>query len=191
MNLQKIALILATALPSLIGCMEYVPPCEGDNYCNVVADATGYEVTPTTKTPKGISVDASGQSIDLKDLDRKTDELETCSGISIRRNGFVVKIPDDWFSDPDCRGGTPMFPCHRPDMAAFVRDFGNDVPEKCIQICAGAVQPPDFTIEHQVPNSIVVPPGFAAYKHELLHIVTGISDHADATFAELAARCDK
>lgn len=134
-----------------------------DCFCRSITD---YKVSPSVSTPGGINVDPSAMGIDLELIDRETDKLETCLELSIDRGGFDVKVAPDWYIFTD--EGAQVFPCDLP-------------PSYCggqpTCVCAGVVQP---------PRTIVVTPNLSAYRHELIHLVTGVKSHDNSVFT----RCD-
>lgn len=131
---------------------------------------THYKVRPNTTTPKGINVDTSEMEIELAILDQETSALEQCLGITIDRPSVVVKIAPDWRISP-CTGAE-LFPCSLEPSVCFGSQPQPD-PE-CPCACGGAVQP---------PNVIVLTPNLAAYRHELIHLVTR-ANHGDPRFAQ-------
>jgi hypothetical protein len=117
---------------------------------------TAYKFSANQKTPSGINIDTSGVDVDLVYIDEQTRALEECLGIEIKRCAVQVKIAPDWQADPSGQ----WFPCKA-------------VPSG---MCAGI---------NQYPSLIVVPPSAAAYRHELIHLVTR-KDHGDPVYK----RCD-
>ena len=154
---------LMLSIMIFVGCDS----AEGYNcFCRAI---TNYKVSASVQTSGGISVDSSGIDMDLNVLDSDADKTEICLGLSIDRDGFNVKIAPDWyvFQTDDGRSAQ-VFPCDLPPSYC-----GNQTP--CV--CAGVVQP---------RHTIVVTPNLAAYRHELIHLVTGAKSHEDAVFA----RCE-
>jgi len=131
---------------------EYVDPVRANIHY------TNYIMGSFIKTPKGIKVDTSGQTVDLNRIDQLTDSVEACLQAqgaikSINRCGIRVKIAPDWST---CPGGQ-SFPCKDPNFTPGCEKIA------CSCGCYGVVE---------YPSTMVVPPGLAAYPHELVHDVT-------------------
>jgi hypothetical protein len=126
---------------------------------------TNFKLGKMIKTRSGIAVDTSGQMINLEALDSKTAELEKCLGHSIKRCGFKVKLADKSAYYPEI--SRELFSCNLP---GFEKGCEKESPP-CG--CSGIVQ---------YPNIVVITPNLESYKHELIHLVTGISDHKDPIF---------
>lgn len=128
--------------------------CDSDGgyqcYCRSLTD---YDVSPSVRTPDGIGVDPSGMDIDLDAIDQDTRDLETCLELSINRSGFNIKVAPDWF-----------VPTEKPNAQVFPCDI---LPSQCgnkpMCYCYGVVQP---------RHTVVITPNLAAYRHELIHLVT-------------------
>lgn len=143
---------------------DQLPVCSGrcEAYFNDGQNITDYPVDINTYTPGGIAVDATDTAVDLDKLDDLTSELEACLGLTINRQCFAVKIAPDWYIS-ECTG-TELFPC---DFSQARCDAFRPEGSLCPCNCAGVIQDGNF---------IIVPPGLAAYKHELLHVSLGLSD---------------
>lgn len=96
------SLLVAVAMFSM--CAKYYP----ERHANI----TQYEISTSVTTPKGIRVDRGQHDVDLAKIDRHVDDLESCLGMRIRRNAFVVKFPSDLYLSP-CTG-EEIFPCKMP-----------------------------------------------------------------------------
>lgn len=114
---------------------------------------TNYEVNANTTTPNGIEIDTSGFNLDLDAIDHATNDLEICLKLSIDNNGFNIKVAPDWF-----------VPTEKPDAQAFPCDLpSSQCGNKPVCVCYGVVQP---------LRTVVITPNLAAYRHELIHLVT-------------------
>lgn len=169
--------LLTVCIASLMGCTapiaffsqfdcenEYkLTELEGINPINI-------KINKFDKTNSGIRVDKSGLDVDLNKIDELTDQLESCLGIKIKRCGFRVKIhPKSTYYESISR---ELFECKLP---SFPKDCEKEDPP-CG--CSGI---------SLYPNTLVTTKSLGSYKHELIHIVTGIMEHSHAVFK----RCQK
>ena len=101
----------------LFQCGQKDEKCPRYNFYNQFS----YKVRPTAKTAQGMAVDLTGQDVSLNQIDNLTNEVEKCLedtfgnpprlpddvrqkadclvetfALPIKRECFVVKIPDDW-----------------------------------------------------------------------------------------------
>lgn len=151
------------------------PVCTGEcsDYYSDSKNITSYEVDYDLITNRGLLVDTSGLPVSSEALDAKLLELEDCLGREILGQCIGVKIaPDNYISE--CTG-TELFPCDFPEnRCEEIRSPG----ETCPCNCAGVIQD---------GNIVVVTPNLAAFKHELIHVVTGLSDYELAANTEISA----
>lgn len=157
---------------------EGLPACSGEceDYVNYGSDITAYVVRAESKTPSGIVVDTSGIPVDLESIDRLTRELEQCLRLTIDPDCLVVKIAPDWYVS-ECTN-TELFPCDFPkSWCDQIRPADNPCPCNC----AGVIQN---------GNIIIVTPNLRAYKHELIHVVSGLSD-AEIDSREDLTQCSR
>jgi hypothetical protein len=154
---QTAALIfLPLAAATLISC-DY---CYWNGYMNI----TSYVVNPTTMTEGGIRVDDPEEQLDLDELDRQTDSLEECLGMTIERDCLTVKVAPDWYIS-EC-SGQELFPCEMPDSVCLSPDKGltEEDLERCPCNCRAIIQ--DET-------TVIVTPNLLLYRGELARMVTG------------------
>ncbi len=154
-RLLAVVLLLTHCAVTAILC----PPYSG--YRKKITD---YEVHVDAITDAGIAVDTSGFDVRFSDIDLDTEEVERClakqlgsSTYRISRCSFTVKIAHDWYIS-ECTG-TQLFPCDVPETGCG--------PFSCICECTGAVQG---------ASVIVSTPNLMSYKHELIHLVTGLGE---------------
>lgn len=142
----------------------HIPQCAGEceSYYSDSKNITSYSVSYDLVTNRGLLVDTGGEPVSAEALDEKLMELEDCLGREILGQCIGVKIaPDSYISE--CTGAE-LFPCDFPeDRCAAIRPPGMDCPCNC----TGVVQD---------GNIVVVTPNLAAFKHELIHVVTGLND---------------
>lgn len=152
-----------------------VPRCVGscENYRTNSVNITDYDVNMDVVSEEGIYVDRSDIEVDLGELDRLTREVEECLGKTINYWCLAVKIaPDSYVSE--CTG-TELFPCDFPENRCDkIRPPGEDCPCNCTGVT-------------QDGNIIVVTPNLGAYKHELIHIVAGLTDYELANRPDISA----
>lgn len=172
-----VVVILGRTIMALVAVMTM--SCAGvDYYREVHYNKTKYRIETSMSTPKGIRVDPGGHNISYSKIDRYTNELETCLGVPIRRNAFVVKFPTDVYRSP-C-SGAELFPCNAsdyvcrrkvdagmlllPDSPCTLEEMSSCV--QCPCACRGAVQ-----------NNwaIIVTPDMVLYKATLASLVLEIS----------------
>jgi hypothetical protein len=104
-----------------------------------------YSVEPNQTTPSGVLIDASGQYIDLNEIDRKISETENClarnfpngdlSGVEgwcsvlkfepfIDRHCITVKIPSNW--SWSCDGKEQLLADDAPQEGCGAKGFKED-----------------------------------------------------------------
>lgn len=125
----------------------------------------------SARTPMGIAVDAAGSSVDLAEIDRLTTQVTRCLNDlgayrgSVRACGMRVMVAPDWRFQ-EC-AGRQLYTCESPEFEAGCEN------QLCPCGCAGHVQ---------YPGIVVVTPDLAAYKHELVHLLTR-RPHGDPAFS--------
>ena len=153
----------------------HVPNCIGEceDYYSDSRNITSYKANYDLVTNRGLLVDTSGLPVSAEALDAKLSELEDCLGREILGQCIGVKIaPDSYISECTL---TELFPCDFPeDRCAAIRPPGVDCPCNC----AGVIQD---------ENIIVVTPNLAAFKHELLHVIYGVTDSEIDSAIELSS----
>ncbi|MEA3272143.1 MAG: hypothetical protein U9P90_00570 [Patescibacteria group bacterium] len=70
--------------------------CYYNNYQNI----TDYGISPNTETPNGIAVDTSEFDVDLEEIDRQVDSLESCLREAFAENSL---IDEETAVAQDCR----------------------------------------------------------------------------------------
>lgn len=154
-----------------------------------------YDVTHTSKTPKGISFDSSGMHISGELIDRLTDEVETCL------NGFAGTLPEDVSRASGC----PTTTLNPIDRSRFVVKVASnwqlncDRTEQVLPVLAGGAGcvakglvptqscPCRWRAGIKCPNVLIVTPSFFLYKDVLIRYITGcINPWASPALAECA-----
>ena len=110
-----------------------------------------FKFRPDAITPSGVRVDTGGQTVDLLRMDELIDEWEACYGKPVKRCGLRVKVV------------APLVTVPSEGFYCGVGETG---------ICTGLTQ---------YPALMVVPPGMAALKHEMVHNVAH-RDHGHPLF---------
>lgn len=150
--------------------------CPHNCYVRNFLSFTNYKVKnyKEFKTSKGITV-YSNSTPPLERIDQKTDELEQCLNLSIKRNCFVVLIPDDWFWSTD--GKEQKLPyAANPDLC---KAKGFIVPSKCAWVNKPTPECPDvctWRVATQENYIIVTPPNLRLYKAELARFIVDINN---------------
>lgn len=167
----------------IVSCVQH-GECKNYNY----QDQCNYEINATEITKSGISVDTSGNVIDLSEIDRLTDEVESCLieefgnpaiipddvmadsdcvvntfDIPLLRECIVVKIPSDWTWS--CDGTQQLLSCEAPQELCNEKGFEYD-PECPCRWRAGI----------QDNHIIIVTPNLYLYKDPLIRITTGCNN---------------
>jgi len=116
--MKKAKWIALCAVAGVMGCVAPVEECPVRwRY----ADQFGYAVQPTLETPSGISVDPSGQAVDLAVVEGIVDDVESCLQ---KEFGDPPRIPDDVRAAANCYSST--FPAPYPRAQCLTIKIPND-----------------------------------------------------------------
>lgn len=165
-----------------LSCALFVVGCEE---CPIISNASGFSVRNEVVTPRGVSVDLSGQEVSLNTIDNIVDDLENClfhevpamsawdrkqAGCDrttfysftgkIDRSSFTIKIDENWRLSAD---GTRMLTSAEADQRSCEQK-GLDPTKDCPCRWQAAVQDCDI---------VVVPPSLYNLKDPVLRIVLG------------------
>lgn len=114
------------------------------NYADARYETSRVTNYPVPNTTRSPRGIAVGPGVDPARVDALTSEVEDCLGVSIQACGIhAVIIAPDWFTINSAQ----VFPCLDGIQG----------------LCAGVVQ---------WPATIITTPNLAAFKHELIHVVT-------------------
>lgn len=160
--------ILAAALV-LSGCN----PCPYHNFQSIGHyDIRDYR---ESRTSSGVKVLVNDQSFDVERVDKAIRELESCLGVTIRRDCLKVLIPDDWWTSPT--SGQQLLPLAAPPK--LCRDKRLDVPDSC----AGVVKPTtscprtcNWRVALQWNQVVVTVPSLVLLKAEVARWHTGVNN---------------
>lgn len=172
MNMKHIALIaLALSLPACVP-----QTCNPVRWGYMVGHGLTYPIAAVPiASPEGIRMDLSGQAIDPALIDRLTDEVSTCLGVSIDRSTFIVKVPSDWVKS--CDGSQQVLTAIAPESGCAAKGLPTDSPCPC-----------RWRAVIQCPNVIVATPSLYLYKDALVRWVTGSQNPwADPALAKCAS----
>ena len=150
--------------------------CKPDGYHNNYLSFTYYSLKDYDKhkTPNGVEV-YSNQPFDATHIDEVVDGLEVCLEMSIRRDWFVVLIPDDWFESA-CSGEQLIPYAANP---ALCRAKGIEIAEECEWVSVPTEEcacPCNWRVATQEDYIIVTPPNLRLFAAELSRMVTGINN---------------
>ena len=149
-NLQKII---------TINLVLFLSNCSFNGYNYPFDTITNYNVNINKVSPDGIQVDDERNELNLLELDRQTNALEKCLGITIYRTFFKVKVAPDWYISK-C-SGQQLFPCDDDGHGCEDKDL--PITEECPCNCRARIQN---------NNIIVVTPNLLLYRAELARMVT-------------------
>lgn len=186
MKFLKYSILIGfVAVMLIISCSEpaYIRPnCKAKFYN---PDQTHYVVRPNETTKQNIEVDDSGLSINLKMIDRLTNEVESCL---IEKFGSPIVLDKEIVQQAQCRSNSFDLPLPRqclvvkvaPDWFVSQYEYGGSkhqlIPYTNGGICTDKgvpVQTCYYRAGLQDDFTIVVPPSFYLYKDPLVRIVTG------------------
>lgn len=186
---------LATFLSVGLSACSDSKPCINYNY----QSQFNYQINATLITPKGIQVDPTGQTISLKLIDQKFDEVEKCLtdtfgnpahipsdlalkaqcenstfDLPIHRSCITVKIPNDWLWN--CDGTEQLLPALAPQSLCNAKGLSKD--PNCPCRWRAGIQD-DFVI--------VATPDLYLIKDPLIRIATGCNNPWIDELAKCAA----
>lgn len=151
--------------------------CPVNSYRRNFTNVTNYkpDLKAVQKTAKGIRYWAPS-GVDVRDdVDRLTDELEKCLGISIRRDWFGVYIPSDAYVSA-CSGQW-LVPSV-PDCYLCIDQKGLPLPKKCCGLRKPTKECPCVCNMRSVVQDgwlIITTKTLMLYKDELARLVTGVN----------------
>lgn len=187
MKMKKIQLVLAICLIGF--------GCDDNCYRNYYQNITDYEISINSITPNGVNVDDSGFYVDLEEIDRQIDEMETCvqnalaggidlaiartqgcrdeswnyrvdfSGISVLRECLTVKIAPDWYVSHCSEDYMEIFPCDISPQVCI--DKGLEITDECPCRCRSAIQD---------ENIVITTPNLYLFRGELARMITGCNN---------------
>jgi hypothetical protein len=99
--------------------------------------------------------------LDDDEIDRQTEELEACVGMTIERC-FIVMVPPDWYVS-ECTG-TELFPCDIGPASCLAKGITPEELAICPCNCRGAIQDDRY---------ILVTPELILYKAQVIRMVMG------------------
>lgn len=166
-------------------CFFFLCGCSIDNICynQHYSNTTNYSVSPNVKTPNGIKVDTTNFIVDLNDIDRRIDEVETCLkqkypdgklpleiiqnghclyptfDTNIHRSCLEIKVAPDWHVG--CLG-EEIFPCSIDPKYCLAK--GITPTQECPCECRSAIQD---------QNVIVITPDLYLLKGDMIRLQTG------------------
>jgi len=165
-NLVTFYFISGIQMFLLSGCQQDY--CYKNNYLSI----TNYPFHSTISTTSGILVDDTYGFLadeDLRRIDTLVEELEECSGISIKRECFSILIPPDWYVS-EC-SGQQLFPCRIDPQLCIDKGLTQEDLDRCPCACRAIIQ--DDWI-------VVTTPNLRLFKAELARMVTGINNPWEA-----------
>jgi len=157
--------------------------CQQTHYENYYYSFTNYKLDNYNKhkTSGGVSV-YSNESFEATKIDGVVDGMEECLGIPIRRDWFVVLIPDDWFESPCSESNEQLLPYSAP-IEFCTEDKELDIPKECKGIPYEYRLPTktcpcvcNWRVATQEDYIIVVTPNLKLFHAELARVVTGINN---------------
>lgn len=157
---------------SLLFCGCY----EDDCYCNWYKSITDYNVSGKYFfSPAGIKIYPNNNTIKLQEIDKKVEELEECLNIKVKRDCFIILIPDDWYIS-SCSGeellpvSAPYYLCEDKNIRIEESCRWLDKPTKeCPCVCA-------WRSAIQDDHILVLTPNLKMLKLELTRLTTGVNN---------------
>lgn len=113
---MRVALLVFVALLFTCG-SPYVSPYYTHGFYDQFPPPYSYDYHPNATTPEGIRVDTSGEAVDLADLDRRVDFVESCLA---GKFGSPPALPPSVVSGSQCDSTTFPLPLLRRDLQVKV-----------------------------------------------------------------------